>query len=237
MQEPAWRVADAFTLVRILILPVIWAFAVLGEGRVVGVGLIVAAVTDFLDGFVARRLGQASHAGARLDLIADTLLLLSALGWMGLLHPEVGRDNAGLIAVAFSTYVIAVAIGVVKFRRLPDLHLYSSRIAGGLLYAFAVITLLTGRYDKLLLGLAAAAFVVSCAETVAGQLLFSVADARMGSVLLERRRHAEMSTIQASGSASRQRSQAPTANVVGSNASPITNIPTAAAPTPNESRP
>ncbi len=236
MQEQAPRVADAMTCVRIILVPVIWVFALLGDGRVVGAGLIAAGVTDFLDGFVARRFGTASPAGARLDLTADTLVLLSALAWIGMLHPEVVLDNAVLIAVGLFIYVVAVGVGVEKFRKLPNLHLYSSRLAGGLLYAFAVITLITGHYNRLLFALAAGAFILSCVETVAGQLLFSVAEANMGSVALERRRRAEIRTVQPSGSTSKQRSQAPAANAVGSNASAISSMPTAATPSPKDRR-
>ena len=237
MRKREWPIADAITWLRILLLPLIWVFALMGDGRVVGAGLIAAGVTDALDGFVARRFEQVSPAGARLDLTADTLLLLSAVAWIGLLHPEVIRENGAVIAAAFFVYLGAVGIGLVNFRRLPNLRLYSSRLAGGLLYSFAVITLIAGRYDRLLLALAVGAFIVSCAETVAGELLFSVGDANMGSVLLERRRRADISTVQASGSTSKQRSQAPTANVPGSKASPISSTATAAAPTPNDSQP
>lgn len=229
--------ADAITWLRIVLLPLIWVYALMGDGRIVGAGLIAVGVTDFLDGLVARRFGQVSPAGARLDLIADTLVLLSAAAWIVALDPEVVGDNAALIACAFLVYLVAVGIGIVNLRRLPNLRLYSSRVAGGLLYAFAVITLVGGRYDRLLLAVAVGAFIVSCVETVAGELLFSVADANIGSVLLEWRRRADISTVQASGSASKQRSQAPTANVVGSKASPISSIPTDAAPTRNDSRP
>ena len=229
--------ADAITWLRIVLLPLIWVYALMGDGRIVGAGLIAVGVTDFLDGLVARRFRQVSPAGARLDLIADTLVLLSAAAWIVALDPEVVGDNAALIACAFLVYLIAVGIGIVNLRRLPNLRLFSSRVAGGLLYAFAVITLIGGRYDRLLLVVAVGAFIVSCVETVAGELLFSVADANIGSVLLEWKRRADISTVQANGSASKQRSQAPTANVVGSKASPISSIPTDAAPTRNDSRP
>ncbi len=237
MRKGAFRMADAITWLRIVLLPLIWVYALMGDGRIVGAGLIAVGVTDFFDGFVARRFGQVSPAGARLDLIADTLVLLSAAAWIVALDPEVVGDNAALIACAFLVYLIAVGIGIVNLRRLPNLRLFSSRVAGGLLYAFAVITLIGGRYDRLLLVVAVGAFIVSCVETVAGELLFSVADANIGSVLLEWKRRADISTVQANGSASKQRSQAPTANVVGSKASPISSIPTDAAPTRNESRP
>jgi phosphatidylglycerophosphate synthase len=229
--------ADGITWLRLLLLPAIWYYALLDDGRFVGVGLLAAGLTDVLDGFVARRLGQASPAGARLDLIADTLLLLSAMAWIGSLHPEIVRDNLGVVAGAVSIYVASVAVGVLKFRRLPNLRLYSSKVAGGLLYAFAVITLLAGRYDRWLLTLALAAFMVSCLETLAGMLLLSAVDTRMGSVLLVRSRRAETRTIQAIGSARKQRSQAPTANAVGSNASATSSRPLIVTPTPKDSGP
>ena len=115
MQEQARRVANAMTWLRILLVPVIWVFALLGDGRVVGAGLIAAGVTDFLDGLVARRFGQASPAGARLDLTADTLVLLSAVAWIGLLHPEVVRDNGGLIASTLFFYIVAIGGGSSSF--------------------------------------------------------------------------------------------------------------------------
>jgi phosphatidylglycerophosphate synthase len=236
MQEQARRVADAITWLRILLVPVIWVYALLGDGAAVGAGLVAAGITDFLDGFVARRFGQPTRAGARLDLTADTLLLVSAIAWIALLHPEIARDNGGLIAVTLFAYLAAAGVGLVKFQRLPNLHLYSSRLAGGLLYAFAVITSITGHYDGWLLALAAGAFMVSCVETFAGQLLFSTVDADIGSVLLVRRRRAEIMTVQASASASKQRSQAPAANGMGNKASPINSIPTSATPTPNDRR-
>jgi cardiolipin synthase (CMP-forming) len=229
--------ADAITWLRLLILPAIWWFALAGQGRVVGLGLLLAGLTDFLDGFVARRLGQASPTGARLDLIADTLLLLSAAVWLELVHPEIVRENGALVAVTFSIYFVAMAMGLLKFRRLPNLHLYSSKVAGGLLYAFAVITLLIGSYDRLLLALAAFAFMVSSAETLAGQLVYPAVDVRMGSVLLVRRRRQETRTVQAMGSDRKQRSHAPTANVVGSDARPIRSTPMAAAPSQKDSGP
>ena len=237
MDGKALRIADAITWLRLLMLPVIWWFALLGQGGIVAIGLLLAGGTDMLDGFVARRTGSESPEGATRDLIADALLLLSAAAWIGLLHPEVVRDNTPLLAVSLSIYLASLAVVWFRFHRLPNLHLYSSKAAGGLLYAFALFTLISGRYDRLLLVLAAAAFIVSCVETLACQLLFSDFGTEMGSVLLVRRRRAETKTVQVMGSARKQRSQAPTANVVGSIANPISSMPTAEAPRANDKSP
>jgi phosphatidylglycerophosphate synthase len=231
------RLADAITWLRVLMLPVIWWFALLGEGGVVAIGLLLAGASDMLDGFVARRTGSESTAGATRDLIADALLLISAAAWIGLLHPEVVRDNVALLAGSLSIYVASLAVARFRFHRLPKLHLYSSKAAGGLLYAFALITLISGRYDRLLLVLAVAVFIVSCVEMLGCLLLFSDVGAEVGSVLLVRSRRAEIKTIQPIGSARKQRSQAPTAKVVGSIANPISSTPIADAPSAKDKSP
>ncbi len=230
--------ADTLSWLRLLLIPLLWVLAVLGNGRIVGVGLVAAGVTDALDGFLARKLGQASSHGARLDSIADNLLLLSAMVWIELLHPEIARENAALIAATFAAYVASLGVGLVKFHQLGNLHLYSSKVAGGCLYMFAVVTMVTGGYEPLLLTLAAAAFMLSSTETLIGQLLFASVDEHMGSVLLALKRRAETSTVQAIGTARKQRSHAPqAANAVGSSVNPTSSSPTAPAPSPNDNRP
>jgi phosphatidylglycerophosphate synthase len=222
---------------RVLLIPVIWVAALLGNGRLVGVGLLVAGATDFFDGYLARRRGQESAAGARLDSLADNLLLISAMAWIEVLHPEILNDNTVLVLATFGLYLASLSVGLIKFHQLGNLHLYSSKVAGGALYSFAVITLITGVYEPLLLWLAAAAFIVSSAETVLAQLLLSAVDENMGSIFLALRRRVESRTIQAIGSARKQRSQAPhSANAVGSSASPTSSTATSAAPNANETR-
>ncbi len=173
---------------RLLLIPILWGMAILGNGRWVGIGLVIAGATDFLDGYLARRLGQQSAPGAKLDSLADSLLLLSAALWMEILHPEILRENTFLVAATLGMYLASVSAGLVKFRQLGNLHLYSSKVAGGLLYSFAVITLLAGVYMPVLLWLAAIAFLVSSAETLVGQLLLSAVDENMGSVVLARKK-------------------------------------------------
>ncbi len=210
----------------------------LGNGRVVGLGLLVAGATDFLDGYLARRLKQESARGARLDTFADNLLLVSAAVWIELLDPEIIRDNLALIAATACLYLGSLIGGLIKFRQLGNLHLYSSKAAGGLLYSFAVITFVTGAYEPPLLWLAAAAFMVSSTETLLAQLLLSAVDENVGSILLSRKRREAMMTSHAMGSTRKQRSQAPhSANGVGSRARPTSSAPTAAAPNTNEIRP
>ena len=49
--------ADALTCLRLLLVLLIWPLALQGHGRLIGIVLIGTGVTDFFDGYVARRLG------------------------------------------------------------------------------------------------------------------------------------------------------------------------------------
>src|SRR5688572_7026747 len=60
-------VPNQLTAARLALVPVLWAVALLGEPVWLGVGVIVASVTDMLDGWLSRRWNQTSEFGARLD--------------------------------------------------------------------------------------------------------------------------------------------------------------------------
>lgn len=87
-----WTIPNLLTTFRVLAAPfVALAFAVF-EGPLAGwiaFGLFVtAALTDFLDGWAARRWGQVSEVGKMLDPIADkamvTIALAALMGLIGL---------------------------------------------------------------------------------------------------------------------------------------------------------
>ncbi|NMC61932.1 MAG: CDP-diacylglycerol--glycerol-3-phosphate 3-phosphatidyltransferase [SAR324 cluster bacterium] len=50
-----------------------------GTAKAAGVVFIVAAITDFLDGFIARKMGAESDFGKLMDPLVDKMLVLSAL--------------------------------------------------------------------------------------------------------------------------------------------------------------
>jgi CDP-diacylglycerol---glycerol-3-phosphate 3-phosphatidyltransferase len=70
------------TLVRILLIPVfviVFLAPTPDRSIIAAVVFTVAAVTDLLDGYIARRTGQVTKLGKLLDPLADKLLVLSAL--------------------------------------------------------------------------------------------------------------------------------------------------------------
>jgi cardiolipin synthase (CMP-forming) len=80
MFDKVWTVPNAVSFARLLAVPYFW-YVLLGQERV---GLAAALIfiigsTDWIDGHLARRLGQQSELGAFLDPLADRLMIASAL--------------------------------------------------------------------------------------------------------------------------------------------------------------
>ena len=76
------NIPNLLTVFRILLIPVLVVayFIDLANRELIIAGVfIVAAFTDWLDGFLARRLGAVSALGAFLDPVADKLIVSSAL--------------------------------------------------------------------------------------------------------------------------------------------------------------
>lgn len=163
---------NLLTLLRIFFVPVLVA-ALVGEGRRELLALAIflaAALTDLLDGYLARRWGQITTVGTLLDPIADKLLVCAALislvevkavpGWMAILI--VGREFAisGLRSIAAAEgYVIrasdagkakmvlqVVAVSMVMLSlRYPELKLAAELAMWAVL---AVTTISAGLYFR-----------------------------------------------------------------------------------------
>ncbi|HKA42299.1 MAG TPA: CDP-diacylglycerol--glycerol-3-phosphate 3-phosphatidyltransferase [Burkholderiales bacterium] len=94
------NVPNIVTLSRIILIPVLIGVYYTPEGwltretqNIVGTSVfILAGITDWLDGYLARKLNQMSAFGAFLDPVADKLIVVAAL--VVLLHLEPPRVHA-----------------------------------------------------------------------------------------------------------------------------------------------
>jgi len=73
---------NLLTLLRVVLIPVlvaVWFFPASYAGQATAAIFLLAALTDWLDGFLARRWRQESAFGAFLDPVADKLMVAAAL--------------------------------------------------------------------------------------------------------------------------------------------------------------
>ena len=104
--QESLNLPNFITLTRILLIPVfvvLFATPTPDRSLSAAVVFIVAAVTDMLDGYLARRNGQVTTLGKLLDPIADKLLVLSAL----ILLLNIDRVSA-LVAILIIAREVAV---------------------------------------------------------------------------------------------------------------------------------
>ena len=102
------------TITRILLAPIIFIFLIFGNYLVCIILFFLAGLTDYFDGYLARKYNAESQIGEILDPIADKILIVFLL--IGL---SVELDS---FLIAFlSSFVIAREIGIAALRD------YSSR--------------------------------------------------------------------------------------------------------------
>lgn len=148
MHANRWNIPNLLSFLRLILVPALWVFALFDQPKVVGVGLFVAAVTDVLDGQLARRLNKITSFGSKLDSIADICVTFSAIGWLLVLRPEVIRAHPYFVAVLTATGIFSLVLGWHKFGRLADFHLNSGRAAGIVGYIFLIDLFLFTRYTQ-----------------------------------------------------------------------------------------
>src|SRR5258707_4169884 len=93
-----WNLPNALTWLRILMIPAILALFYLlpypWADPAACAAFALAGITDSLDGYYARKLGQTSRLGAFLDPVADKLIVAAALILI------VSRDPRWYVAIA-----------------------------------------------------------------------------------------------------------------------------------------
>ena len=118
--------ASKITLVRVVLIPVYMILMLTGRVIPALVVFIVASLTDFVDGYVARHYHQVSDFGKFLDPLADKLLVIAAMvifvqwgrmpGWalMVVLTREFSVTGLRLVAVGGGRVIAAGWSGKIK---------------------------------------------------------------------------------------------------------------------------
>lgn len=127
-------IPNLVSFVRLLAIPVFW-WLLLGEDNVAAATILfaVVATTDWIDGYLARRLGQVSKLGKALDPVADRLMIASAViaGLVAGIVPQ----WIGLLLIAREVYMAIVALFLV-FRGAGTLEVrWLGKLATFLVYS------------------------------------------------------------------------------------------------------
>jgi CDP-diacylglycerol--glycerol-3-phosphate 3-phosphatidyltransferase len=130
------------TVLRLLLAPVlVWLVYAGAPGLVFAGVVLVAFVSDYFDGVIARKLGVASPELRHFDSRADLVFYATAAWAVWRLHPDVVRSVAvpGLVVVGLD--VVRHIFDFAKFGRDVAYHAWSSKV-WGLSLALALVLLM-----------------------------------------------------------------------------------------------
>ena len=101
-----WNLPNALTWLRILAIPLVVVLFLVGlrepsnlAGQFAAIVFAVAAITDSLDGYLARRLGQITRLGAFLDPVADKLIVTAALVLLVSRNPRLALVLSAIVII------------------------------------------------------------------------------------------------------------------------------------------
>ena len=126
-KEKVWNIPNALTFVRI-IATFILIYLVFIKAEIVSIVVIFAigALTDFMDGQIARRFNMKTAFGRKFDMVADRFLLIGfflALVFDYNAGGELTRDHMAQILLLLSREIVSSPFAVVAFianKKIPE---------------------------------------------------------------------------------------------------------------------
>ncbi|MBM3497475.1 MAG: CDP-alcohol phosphatidyltransferase family protein [Armatimonadetes bacterium] len=140
------QLPNAICVLRLAMIPFLWLLALTApEARLLFTALLgFAFLTDQFDGYLCRRYGLATSFGAKLDRVADDLLLLNVVAWVYVLRPELFREYWRVLVPLLIGLVTSTGLQYLRFRRKIPFHLHSGKLSNWVNGFFAAHVLLFG---------------------------------------------------------------------------------------------
>lgn len=135
-----WTVPNILSLGRLLLVPLFVVASIRGAFELAFAVFLLAAITDAVDGWVARRFAQASRLGAFLDPAADKILMIS--GFIVFTLPGIApwRLPHWLTFTVFARDILIVLFAYLLYTRIR-VRRFPPSIAGKLSTIVQVIAL------------------------------------------------------------------------------------------------
>lgn len=99
---------------------------------------IICGFSDIIDGFIARKTRTTSRLGAKLDSIADMIMIGILLF---LLYPIINPKIEIIIWVILIGIIrlVAMIVALKKYKTFASIHTYGNKITGMILFLFPIV--------------------------------------------------------------------------------------------------
>ena len=129
MSTKLLSIANILSFLRLGLVPVLVWLAASGEDVLFLWVLGISLISDALDGYLARKLNQASELGAKLDSWGDALTYAAMILGLYLLWPRIFSDQSAFLLMAVLSFLVPLAVSAVKFGEYPSYHTFGAKIA------------------------------------------------------------------------------------------------------------
>jgi len=137
-----WTIPNLITSYRLLMVPVILYFVISGQEKLFAIFLVINLLSDIIDGYIARRFKMTSEIGAKLDSFADNFNYVLAFIGLFIFKMDDLRPHLVSFIIFTGMLVLTVIVPLIKFRKFPSFHLYTTKI-GGYIQGFFFVCLFT----------------------------------------------------------------------------------------------
>lgn len=128
-KEQIVNLPNLISVIRILLAPVMFYFALKQQTYWFFGVLLLAIFTDVLDGLLARILNQATTLGSHLDSWGDFIIYSTMAICAWILWPDIMlRERLYFITIILS-FTLPVLIGLIKFHAIISYHTWSVKLA------------------------------------------------------------------------------------------------------------
>lgn len=128
-RQQIYNLPNLVSLIRIMMAPVLFYFAVKQQPDwFLGV-LLFAVFTDVLDGFLARTLNQITEMGSHLDSWGDFIIYTTMAICAWILWPDILKHELVYFIVIVLSFTLPSLIGYIKFHQFTSYHTWSVKLA------------------------------------------------------------------------------------------------------------
>jgi CDP-diacylglycerol--glycerol-3-phosphate 3-phosphatidyltransferase len=142
--ENILNIPNIISSYRVITFPVILVLALLGNVQWFVILLCINLVSDIIDGFIARRFNIVTRLGAAIDNLGDIGTYILALYGLFAFKWEPVKPHAWLLFLFLAVFVLSYIIALIRFKKIPGLHLYGAVITGYLQGAFFFVLFVWG---------------------------------------------------------------------------------------------
>ncbi len=144
--ENILNIPNLISLYRLLVFPVILFMALTNRENWFVVLLCISLVSDVLDGSIARYFKLQTNFGAALDNLADICTYAMAILGLYIFKWSDIESHAWFLYIFLGVFVLSYFVSLVRFGKIPGLHLYSAVSAGYVQGIFFFVLFVFGFY-------------------------------------------------------------------------------------------